>query len=121
MSFKLIMAIVDHHRTGQLLKAAREAGATGSTVITGVRGQGRNPAIGILGLEITDARDVLLFVVDEQRARTLLERLAEVGEFDDTPGTGIALQIDVADAIGVRDQARQMSDDAETPADPLER
>lgn len=102
MTFKLIVAIVDRHRTRELLEAAREAGATGSTVITGVRGQGRRRSIGIFGLEINDIRDVLLFVVDAQRARSVLERLAEVGEFDETPGTGIALQLDVADALGVR-------------------
>jgi len=106
MTFKLIMAIVDQHRTSQLLEAAREAGATGSTVINGVRGQGKRRSVGILGLEISDKRDVLLFVVDAQRARSVLERLAEIGEFDETPGTGIALQFDIADALGVRHQLR---------------
>lgn len=109
MNYKLIMAITDPHRTTTLLEAAREAGATGSTVITGVRGQGRRPVVGILGLEISDARDVLMFVVDEPRARALLERLAEVGEFDETPGTGIALQLDVAEALGVSHQMRTSS------------
>jgi len=106
MTLKLIMAIVDHYRTSELLEAAREAGATGSTVITGVRGQGRRRSIGILGLEISDRRDVLLFVVEAERARGVLERLAEVGEFDETPGTGIALQFDIADALGIGHQIR---------------
>ncbi len=108
MKFKVIMAIVEDSLTRKLLKAAREAGATGSTVITNVRGEGLHRTIGILGLEITNVRDLLLFLVEEHRARRILEMLAEVGEFDEASGTGIALQIDVEDALGVRHQMKEL-------------
>ena len=51
---------------------------------------------------------MLLFVVEEHRARHVLETLAKVGEFDETPGTGIALQLDVEDALGVEHQVRTL-------------
>lgn len=111
MKFKLIMAIVDDGKTRQLLKAAREAGATGSTVITNVRGEGGTRSFGILGLEITDIRDVLLFLVEARRSRRVLEKLAEVGQFEQASGTGIALQLDVEDALGVRHQMMQLADE----------
>lgn len=110
MKFKMIMVIVDESRTRALLKAAREAGATGSTVISSVRGEGSKKSFGILGLEISEIRDVLLFVVEEHRAKQVLERLAEIGEFDETPGTGIAVQLDVEDALGVRHQMQSLAD-----------
>lgn len=40
MNLKLIMALVSDDKTEAVLKAARDAGATGSTVITNVRGEG---------------------------------------------------------------------------------
>lgn len=110
MRFKLILAFVDNADTRRLLKAAREAGSTGATVIKNACGEGLAKSYGILGLEVVDARDVLLFVVEEHRARHVLETLAREGEFDTTPGTGIALQLDVEDALGVEHQVRTLMD-----------
>ncbi|TVQ30136.1 MAG: P-II family nitrogen regulator [Wenzhouxiangella sp.] len=104
MRFKLIIAFVEPEQTEMLLKEARKAGASGATVITSARGEGRKEIRGILGLEIASQRDVLLFLVEQSCARQVLERLAEKGEFDESPGTGIALQLDVEDALGVRHQ-----------------
>ena len=39
MKFKLIWALVNDHETELMVKTAREAGATGSTVITEARGE----------------------------------------------------------------------------------
>lgn len=111
MKFKLIMAIVDDRRTRALLKAARDAGATGSTVISSVRGEGSKRSFGILGLEISEIRDVLLFLVEEHRARRILEKLAEIGQFDETSGTGIAVQLDVEDALGVSHQMQKLAEE----------
>lgn len=116
MKFKLVIAIADDRRTKDLLEVAREAGATGATIVAGVRGEGRKRAFGILGLEISEARDMLLFLVEETRARRVLERLAEAAEMDDTPGTGVAIQIDVEDAIGVRHQIAEIAADIEKSA-----
>ncbi|MCL7928993.1 P-II family nitrogen regulator [Halomonas llamarensis] len=110
MRFKLIMALVDDERTDAILKAARDAGATGSTVINNARGEGLKKARGIFGMEINAQRDVLLFLVEEHISRAILEAIAEVGEFDETPGTGIAFQVDVEDAIGVNHQIKSLSD-----------
>lgn len=109
MRFKMIIALVDEDRTETLLDAAREAGATGATVITQARGEGLNRIRGVFGLELRARRDVLLFLVEEHRARGILERLESVGQFDDQPGTGIAFQVDVEDAVGVRHQMLKLS------------
>jgi len=111
MRFKLILAFVDDDKTDDLLTAARKAGATGSTIINNARGEGIKKSRGIFGLELTSQRDVLLFLVEEHHCRKILETLAEVGEFDDTPGTGIALQLDVEDAMGVKHQIETLSAD----------
>ncbi|NNK97900.1 MAG: P-II family nitrogen regulator, partial [Xanthomonadales bacterium] len=43
MHFKLIIIMAEDARTQQILDAAREAGATGCTVLNQARGEGINP------------------------------------------------------------------------------
>ena len=40
---------------------------------------------------------------------TILETVARVGGFEEKPGTGIAVQIDVEDAVGISHQIRMLS------------
>jgi nitrogen regulatory protein PII len=108
MQFKLIIAMVEDERSDAILEAAREAGATGVTVLSQARGEGLAPKKTFLGLSLAARRDVVLLLVEEHMSRRILECVAEAGHFDDTPGTGIAFQIDVEDAVGVRHQVQQL-------------
>lgn len=105
MRFKLIIVFVEDSKTEAVAEAAKAAGATGCTRIYSASGEGLTGIKTFLGLTLETQRDVLLLLVEENRARTILEAIGEVGEFDETPGTGIAFQIDVEDAIGVAHQA----------------
>jgi len=109
MHFKLIIVMVEDDKSDAVLDAAREAGATGATVLNQARGEGIQRQKTFLGLNLEARRDVLLLLVEEHRSRRILERIAEVGGFDSSPGTGIAFQIDVEDAVGVRHQMRSLS------------
>ncbi|NYT72920.1 P-II family nitrogen regulator [Halomonas sp. QX-2] len=109
MRFKLIVAMVEVELTDAILDAARQAGATGSTVINHARGEGLNKTHGIFGMEITAQRDMLLFLSEEHRSRHILEAISQMGEFDETPGTGIAFQLDVEDAVGVKNQIQSLT------------
>ena len=104
MNLKLIVTLVDDQKTDAVVDAARAAGATGATVITSARGEGRSPKKTFLGLELAAKRDVLLFLVAADRAAAILERIREAGRFDGEPGVGIAFQIDVEDAVGLTTQ-----------------
>jgi nitrogen regulatory protein PII len=109
MRFKLIIALVDDTTTNTVLDAARHAGATGSTVISQARGEGIEQAKTFFGLTLESQRDVVLFMVEEHLSRTILEKIAEAGHFDDQPGSGIAFQIDIEDAVGVSHQIQTLS------------
>ncbi|OJZ21670.1 MAG: transcriptional regulator [Thiobacillus sp. 65-29] len=109
MHFKLLIALVDDDKTDAVIRAARAAGATGATVVSQARGEGARPARTFFGLAVEAQRDMVLFLVEEHLARAILERIAEIGEFDGTPGTGIAFQLDVEDAIGLAQQMRQLN------------
>ncbi len=104
MHFKLIIAFVEDYKTEPVMKAAREAGATGATIINNARGEGLNTTKTFFGLSLETQRDVLMFLVEEHMARDILETIAEVGKFEAKPGTGIAFQIDVEDAVGISQQ-----------------
>ncbi|BAZ93353.1 nitrogen regulatory protein P-II [Thiohalobacter sp. COW1] len=109
MHFKLLIALIEDDRTDAVMDAAREAGATGATIISNARGEGLKEARTFFGLSLETQRDVLLFLVEEHLSRPILEKIAEVGEFESKPGQGIAFQVDVEDAVGVTQQIRSLS------------
>lgn len=108
MHFKLIIAFVEDNKTSKVMDAARTAGATGATVISNARGEGLEKNKTFFGLSLETQRDVLLFLVEEHLSRDILETVCEVGELDDSSGTGIAFQIDVEDAVGVQHQVKKL-------------
>ncbi len=109
MHFKLIVVVIDDQFSNVVADAAREAGATGVTLISTARGEGITPQKTFLGLSMEAQRDVLLLVVEEHLSRRILETIAVAGGFEDVPGRGIALQIDVEDVVGVSHQVEKLS------------
>lgn len=110
MHFKLIIALVERAETEPVLEAARAAGATGSTVISQARGEGAEKQKTFFGLNLETQRDVVLLLVEEHLARTILETIADVGRFEEKAGCGIAFQLDVEDAVGFSHQIRVLSE-----------
>jgi len=113
MHFKLIIAFVDSDKTEQILEAARQEGATGSTIISQARGEGLEHTKTFLGLNIETPRDVLLLLVEQHLARPILESIAKAGDFESNAKEGIAFQIDVEDAIGVMHQTEALKNTVE--------
>lgn len=109
MHFKLILAFVEDKKTESIMKAAREAGATGCTVINNARGEGIEASKTFFGLTLATQRDVVLLLVEQHLSRHILEHIGEVGRFDEEPGTGIAVVVDVEDAVGILHQAKELT------------
>lgn len=109
MQFKLVITLVEDARVENVLKAARDAGATGATVITSGRGEGLKPQKTFFGLDLYSQRDMVLFVVEEHLSREIMEKIAEAGGFETEPGSGIAFQIAIEDAIGLKSQIELLS------------
>ncbi|MCG6965124.1 MAG: P-II family nitrogen regulator [Chromatiaceae bacterium] len=108
MHFKLLVAFVNDDKTAAVLKAARSAGATGATVVNNARGEGLEETKTFFGLSLDTQRDIIMLLVEEHLARHILEQVAEAGEFESRPGSGIAIQIDVEDAVGVTSQVARL-------------
>ncbi|HMA15546.1 MAG: P-II family nitrogen regulator [Bacteroidota bacterium] len=109
MQFKLLVVLTEDAKVEAVIDASRRAGATGATVITGARGEGLKEVKTFLGLDLTRQRDIVLLVVEEHLSRTILEAVAEAGQFDAEPGSGIAVQIDIEDAVGLSSQIRELA------------
>ena len=110
MHFKLLVVFVEDRKAEAVMTAARESGATGCTVIHHARGEGLKKQASFLGMTLSSQRDVLLMIVEEHLSRRILEHVRDVGEFDAKPGTGMAVQIDVEDAVGIVRQAEKLAD-----------
>lgn len=113
MHFKMIVVFVEDDKTKAVMQAARQAGATGATVINNARGEGLERSKTFFGLTLETQRDVILFLVEEHLSRHILEEIGKAGEFDEKPGTGIAFQLDVEDAVGISHQAKKITDEME--------
>ena len=101
---KLIVVIVSVDKTDEIIETARKAGATGATVIHEVRGEGLKASKTFLGLDFTSTRDAILFVAADSSAQNIMNAIQEEGGFDDEPGSGIAFQLAIEDAVGLRSQ-----------------
>lgn len=113
MKMALVVALVNEDKTTEVIDAAREGGATGDTIISGVRGEGLRPEKTFLGLDLTSRRDMVLFLVAEQRARDILERIAAAGGMDREHGDGVAFQINIQDAVGLSTQLPRLMEELE--------
>ena len=110
MQFKLLVVFVEDSKTDAIIDAAREAGATGCTVINHARGEGFEAHKSFFGLSLATQTDVVMLLVEEHLCRDILEGIASVGEFDTKPGTGIVVQLNVEDALGVLRQEKELTE-----------
>lgn len=111
MKFKLIIVMTQDELADRAIETAREHGATGCTVITSARGEGLNPAQTFLGLTVEGQRDMIMFLVEDHHSREIMEAIGEACKFETEPGTGVAFQIDIEDAIGLSGQIQSIKQD----------
>ncbi len=104
MKFKLLVIMTEDKHSELVTETARAHGCTGCTVIPSARGEGLKPTKTFLGLSVAGQRDVILLLVEEHLSRDILEAIGAACRFDVDPGAGVAFQIDIEDAIGLRSQ-----------------
>ncbi|GAB0056980.1 hypothetical protein SIID45300_01298 [Candidatus Magnetaquicoccaceae bacterium FCR-1] len=102
MEFNLVVCMTKTELTDRIIRAAKAAGATGSTVIS-AQGTGINEAKTFFGLDLNMQSDVILFFLEAGVADHILDVINKVGNFDQH-GTGIALNLPVIRAVGIDPQ-----------------
>jgi len=109
MRFKLILASVKADITDGIVDAAKEAGATGATIIP-ARGTGIKEAKTFFGLSLEAQTDIVLLLVEEHLIVQILEAIKKAGEFH-KPGTGIAFVLPVEHVVGLESQMEKFKED----------
>ncbi len=109
MRFKLILSSVKADITDCIVDAAKEAGATGATIIP-ARGTGIKEAKTFFGLSLEARTDIILFLVEEHLVTKILDAIRKAGEFH-KPGTGIAFVIPVEHVVGLESQMEKFEED----------
>lgn len=106
MRFKLILSSVKMNITDHIVDAAKEAGATGATIIPG-RGSGIKEAKTFFGLSLEAQTDTVLFLVEEHLVGQILDSIKKAGKFN-KPGTGIAFVVPVDHVVGLESQMEKL-------------
>ncbi|MBM9613763.1 P-II family nitrogen regulator [Desulfobulbus rhabdoformis] len=109
MKFKIILASVKTDITDAVVDAAKDAGATGATIIP-ARGTGMREAKTFFGLTLEAPTDIILLLLEEHIVRPVLDAISTAGQFD-KPGTGIAFVLPVESVIGLESQLEKFKEE----------
>jgi nitrogen regulatory protein PII len=110
MRFKVILAPVKTEKTDRVVDAAKQAGATGATIIP-ARGTGMQEAKTFFGLTLEVQTDIIMFLIEEHVVQDILDAIKTAGEFS-KPGTGIAFVLPVEHVIGLKSEMEQFREKA---------
>ena len=113
MDLRLIVALVSDDYSEKVIDKAREMGATGASVITSGHGEGLNPPKTFFGLTFEGQIDMILFIVEKHLSRSILEGISEVAGFDSASGSGVAMQLNIEDAVGLKTQLETIEHEIE--------
>lgn len=102
MAFKCIVAMVKPDLSDQVVHSAKQAGATGATIVP-ASGTGIKEAKTFFGLSLDIRTEVILFLVQEGSVASVLSAVREAGRFHE-PGTGIAFVLPVEQVAGLESQ-----------------
>lgn len=109
MRFKLILSSVKTGIADTIVDAAKEAGATGATIIP-ARGTGIHEAKTFFGLSLEAQTDIIMFLVEEHLVARILETINQAGQFA-KPGTGIAFVVPVEHVVGLESQMKKFKEE----------
>jgi nitrogen regulatory protein P-II 1 len=109
MRFKIILALVNDDYQDDVIKAAKDTGATGVTILN-ARGEGIHKNKSFLGLTMETQKDMLLFLVEDFKSDEIMEAIYEAGHLKDH-GNGIAFCWTIDRAIGLESQLPAMEKD----------
>ncbi|MBF0359308.1 MAG: P-II family nitrogen regulator [Magnetococcales bacterium] len=111
MDFQILIVTVKSDLTEKIVKAAKQAGAPGSTVMP-AHGTGIYEAKTFFGLDLDIASDVIMFILKEKLVDGVLQAINTAGNFD-KPGTGVAFVIPAIKTLGLQSQVMHYKKDGQ--------
>ena len=96
---KLIVTVVKKGLAKKVVRASKQAGAEGGTVMF-ARGSGIRECVSFLGIHIEPEKEVILTLVPEEKLQPILKAVKEAGGLD-RPGNGIGFVMDTKKIAGI--------------------
>ena len=98
-SHDLIVSIVNHGYSDELMNTARAAGATGGTVIN-ARGQAHHGAVKFFGVSVQDEKELILILTAEERKVSIMQAICKAHGLN-SEAQGIVFSLPVEDIVGL--------------------
>ena len=99
LSHDLIMVIVNHGYSDELMNTAREAGASGGTVIN-ARGQAHEGAVKFLGISVQDEKELILILTSREKKLNIMQAVCEAHGLN-SKAQGIVFSLPVDNVMGL--------------------
>lgn len=97
--FELIITIINRGYSDAVVNAARDAGASGGTIING-RGTGVHEQESILGVSIQPEKELVLTLVKKENKRKVMESIVAGGQLFQE-GKGLCFCLPVLNVAGI--------------------
>lgn len=97
--YELIITIVTKGNFNSVMDSAKEAGATGGTMVH-ARGLGTKEAVKFLGITIQPEKDLVLIIAPKSKKQAIMESIVKDNGLS-TDGKGICFSISVDSVIGI--------------------
>jgi len=95
----LIVSIVNHGYSDELMNTARAAGATGGTVIN-ARGQAHHGAVKFFGVSVQDEKELILILTSQEKKVEIMKAVCEAHGLN-SEAQGIIFSLPVDEVIGL--------------------
>jgi nitrogen regulatory protein P-II 1 len=99
IQFDLIVTIVNKGSCQTIVKASKQAGAEGGTIIYG-RGTGIRENKTILGIPIEPEKEIILTIVPQTNTEKIHAAIIEAGKLNQ-PGAGISFVLELKKVAGI--------------------
>jgi nitrogen regulatory protein P-II 1 len=96
---KLIVTIVKKGVASKIVKATKEVGAEGGTIIFG-KGTGVNEVKKFFGINVEPEKELILTLVSKENVDAVLAAIEQAGKLD-KPGNGVGFVIDAKKISGI--------------------
>jgi len=96
--FDLIFAVVNHGYSDEFMNTAREAGASGGTVIN-ARGQAHEGAVKFFGIAVQDEKEIILILTSREKKVAIMQAVSEAHGLN-SKAHGIVFSVPVDNVIG---------------------
>ena len=96
--FDLIFAIINHGYSDEFMNTAREAGASGGTVIN-ARGQAHEGAVKFFGISVQDEKEIILILTTHEKKAAIMKAVSESHGLN-SKAHGIVFSVPVENVIG---------------------